>query len=86
MNEIALYLKRAREIIGERTPAEIIYDNAVVMYLAKGMEIRRAIDAANSEYPDEALKPEPDQWGYLTERYDYIRQHIAILKQLGIKE
>ncbi len=47
MNEITLYLKRAREIIGERTPAEIIYDNTVVTCLAKGMDIRRAIDAAN---------------------------------------
>ena len=80
MNEITAYVERPREIIGERTPVEIEYDNAVIACLSKGMDIRRAID------PDEALKPEPDHWTFLAERYDYIRQHNEILKKLRITE
>jgi hypothetical protein len=87
MNAITnAYLKRAREIIGDRTPAEIEYDNTVIVCLARGMDIQRAIDAANREHPDEALKPEPDQWTDLAARYDYLRQHHEILKKSGMKE
>jgi hypothetical protein len=41
VNEINAYLQRAREIIGDRTQAEIDYDNAVVAYLSAGMDIKR---------------------------------------------
>jgi hypothetical protein len=75
------YLKRAREIIGERTDGEIAYDNTVIAGLAKGRDIQGAIDAANREHPGEALLPKPDQWEDLAARYDYIRQHHEILKQ-----
>ena len=77
------YLKQAEEIIGERTPAEIDYDNRVVAGLAAGMDIRRAIEAANQDYPEEALKPAPDQWTDLAGRYNYLRQHNEILKKLA---
>lgn len=80
------YLKRARQIIGNRTPAETEYDNTVLACLAGGTDIQSAIAAANREHPDEALKPEPDQWVDLAARYDYLRQHKEILKKLGIKE
>ena len=39
-NQINAYLKRAREIIGDRSQAEIDYDNAVVAHLSRGMDIR----------------------------------------------
>lgn len=82
MNEtMNAYLRRAREIIGERTPAEIGYDNTVIAGLAVGMDIQRAIDAANREHPAEALKPKPNQWVDLAVRYDYLRQHNEVLKQ-----
>jgi hypothetical protein len=87
MNEtMNAYLKRAREIIGERTSAEIEYDNTVIAGLARGMDIQRAIDAANRERPGETLKPKPNQWVDLAVRYDYLRQHNEILKQSGSKE
>ena len=86
VNEINAYLQRAREIIGDRSPAEIAYDNSVVAQLSKGMDIKRAIRAANQEHPDEALKPGPDYWPDLAARYDHLLEHKAILKTLGMKE
>lgn len=87
MNEtMNVYLKRAREIVGKRTSAEIEYDNTVIAGLASGMDIQRAIDAANQKYPDEALKPMPNQWADLAARYDYLRQHNEILRILGRQE
>jgi hypothetical protein len=86
INEINTYLDRAREIIGDRSGAEIAYDNSVVAHLSSGMDIRRAVGAANLEHPDEALKPGPEHWDELVIRYDYIRVHKGILKRLGMKE
>ncbi|SPE55736.1 hypothetical protein SBV1_230016 [Verrucomicrobia bacterium] len=85
-NEINAYLQRAREIIGERSPGEIAYDNSVVTNLRRGMDIKRAIQSANHEHPEEALNPLPDQWPDLASRYDYMVEHKAILEKLGIKE
>ena len=85
-NEVNAYLERAREIIGDRSQAEIDYDNAVVAHLSNGKDIKRAIGAANREHPDEALEPGADHWSDLAARYDYIMEHNAILKRLGIKE
>jgi hypothetical protein len=50
------------------------------------MDIKRAIRAANQAHPEEALKPEPEHWEDLAARYDYIKEHKAILKTLGMKE
>ena len=80
------YLKRAREIIGNRTAAEIEYDNTVIACLARGMDIQGAIAAANREHPDEALRPKPNQWEDVAARYEYLLQHNEILKRSGIKE
>ena len=52
-NQINAYLERAREIIGDRSQAEIDYDNAVVASLSGGMDIKGAIASANRKYPDE---------------------------------
>ena len=48
------YLARARAILGDRTDTEIDYDNTVVAFLTKGMDVKSAVDAANGEHPDEA--------------------------------
>ena len=80
------YLQRAQEIIGERSNGEIDYDDAVVTHLSKGLDIKRAIQAANQQYPAEALEPSPDMWDDVAARYDYLKEHQAILKKLGIKE
>jgi hypothetical protein len=86
VNEINDYLQRAREIIGDRSPSEIAYDDCVAAHLSRGMDIKRAIRAANQEHPEEALAPGPDHWADLAARYEYILEHKAILKTLGMKE
>jgi hypothetical protein len=86
VNEINAYLERAREIIGDRSQAEIEYDNAVVAHLSVGKDIKRAIRAANREHPSEALQPGANGWPDLAARYDYLLEHQAILKRLGITE
>jgi hypothetical protein len=86
INLINSYLERAREIIGDRSPAEIDYDNAVVAHLSAGMDIKRTIAAANKQYPEEALRPNADDWTDLAARYQYIAEHKAILARLGMKE
>jgi hypothetical protein len=86
VNFINAYLARAREIIGDRSLAEIEYDNAVVAHLGTGMDIRRAIRAANLQFSEETLKPNSDHWTDLAERYDYLKEHKAILNRLGMKE
>ncbi|MCX6924593.1 MAG: hypothetical protein NT154_15465 [Verrucomicrobia bacterium] len=85
-NLLNAYLERAREIIGERSQAEIGYDNAVVAHLSMGKDIKSAIRAANQEHPEEALKPDADHWPDLAARYEYIKEHNMILKRLGMKE
>jgi hypothetical protein len=85
-NQIKAYLERAREIIGDRSQAEIAYDDAVVAHLSSGMDIKSAIAAANQEYPDEALLPGAGHWADLDARYQYIRDHKRILKRLGLNE
>ena len=86
VNQINAYLTSAREIIGDRSQAEIEYDNAVVAHLNTGMVIKRAIGAANQQYPEESLKPEADHWDDLAARYDYLKEHQVILKRLGMKK
>jgi hypothetical protein len=80
------YLARAREILGDRTHTEIEYDDTVVAFLAKGMDIKSAVDAANREHSDEALKPDSAHWEDLDARYGYISKHKSMLQKLGIKE
>ena len=80
------YLARARAILGDRTDTEIDYDNTVVAFLTKGMDVKSAVDAANREHPEEAIKPVPAHWEDLAARYDYITKHKLMLQKLGIKE
>ena len=86
VNQINAYLERAREIVGDRSQAEIDYDNEVVAQLGQGMDIKRAIAAVNQKHPEEALKPDASHWNDLTARYQYLTEHQAILKRLDIKE
>jgi hypothetical protein len=86
INEINAYLQSAREVIGERSPGEIEYDNAVVANLSARKSIKKAIAAANRQYPEEALNPGPEHWNDLAARYEYIREHKIILRKLGMSE
>jgi hypothetical protein len=75
------YLKRAQQIIGKRTPAEMRYDNTVIDGLAKGMDIQSAIAVANLEHPRQTLMPKSDQWADVAAHYEYLLDHEKILKQ-----
>jgi hypothetical protein len=86
VNLINAYLQRAREIIGERSTGEIKYDNAVVANLSAGLNIRKAIAAANRQFPAEALQPRAEHWADLSARYEYIREHQTMLRKLGMRE
>jgi hypothetical protein len=83
---INAYLARAREIIGDRTEGGAAYDNAVVAFLTNGQDIKKAISMANREHPAEALKPGANDWPDLAARYEYLKEHNAILKKLGMNE
>jgi len=80
------YFARAQEILGDRSATEIEYDNTVVAFLAKDMDIKSAVDAANRKHPDEALRSDPTHWEDLAARYDYISKHKLMPQKLGIRE
>jgi len=82
---ISMYLKRAQEIIGERSLEEIEYDNAVVANLEEGLNIKKAIETANNLHPKEALDPDMHSWDDVASRYQYLKQHKAILVKLNHK-
>lgn len=86
IDQINVYLESAREIIGERTKAEVDYDDAIISYLNEGKDIKQAITTANKLFPDEALEPDDSIMPDLQDRYEYISEHKKILKRLGIHE
>ena len=83
MNPIDQYLDRANEIIGERTPREEKYDNEVLLWLEKTGKIRKAINKANKKYPNEALQYNEDNIADILEHYNYLLNHMKIIRKLG---
>jgi len=77
------YLKRAQEIIGDRSSGEIDFDNAVVAHLEGGKGIKEAIGAANIQFTEEALDPAAYGWEDLESRYQYLKEHKSIVAQLN---
>lgn len=85
MSIIDYYFKRANEVIGERTPDEVEYDNAILRALKKGKTTPEAIRFANKLYPKEALEITDETINDLTSHYRYLLEHERILKMLGRK-
>jgi len=83
MNLIDQHLDRAHEIIGERTPREEKYDNEVLLWLEKTGKIRKAINKANKKYPNEALQYNEDNIADIREHYNYLLNHMKIIRKLG---
>jgi hypothetical protein len=83
MDLIEQYLSRSREIIGNRTQAEIRYDNEVLRWLRRGKNIEKAIDTANKKYPEEALKTDDSNIDNVVAHYDYLMQHDEIMRKLS---
>ena len=82
MDFIEQYLSRSQEIIGDRTRAEIRYDNEVVRWLRKGREIEKAIKKANKKYPSEALKLDGSNINDVASYYDYLLEHENIIHKI----
>lgn len=83
MNLIDQHLDRANEIIGERTTREEKYDDEVLLWLEKTGKIRKAINKANKKYPNEALQYNEDNIADIREHYDYLLNHMKIIRKLG---
>ena len=82
MDLVKLYLDRAAEIIGERTPGEERYDREVVLWLEKGKPIRKAIAKANEKYPGEALQVDDASLPDVQSHYEYLLEHERIMRRL----
>ena len=83
MDFIEQYLSRSQEIIGDRSRAEIRYDNEVIRWLRKGREIRKAIKKANKKYPNEALKLDGSDINDVVPYYDYLLEHENIIHKIS---
>ena len=83
MDFIEQYLLRSQEIIGDRSRAEIRYDNEVIRWLRKGREIKKAIKKANKKYPNEALKLEGSDINNVASYYDYLLEHENIIHKIS---
>jgi hypothetical protein len=77
-----MYLRRAEEIIGERTPAEIAHDDEVVTGLEMGLPIEAALANAAQKHPSEALQWNADSIGDIAAHYDYVKEHARIMKMI----
>ncbi len=77
------YMQRSQEIIGERTDEEEKYDNEVIKNLKKYGKIRKAINRANKEYPDEALEYNDENIDDIESHYDYLMKHMEIIGKIG---
>ncbi len=80
---IEAYLKRAEQIIGKRTPAEIAHDDDVVAGLEMGLPIEEALTRAAKRHPAEALSWDAGTIADITAHYDYLKEHAQILRKLG---
>lgn len=86
MSLIDQYLRRSQEIIGSRTRSEEQYDNVVITWLKKGLNIKRAIKKANKRYPDEALKVDQTNVDDVAAHYEYLMEHMEIMKRISSEQ
>ena len=77
------YLDRSDEIIGDRTPEEIAYDNEVIKQLRKGRDIKKALKMAARKYPSEALQWNEETIGDIAAHYEYLMEHEEITRKLS---
>ena len=83
MNKIVkAYLDNAAEIIGDRSPSEKAYDDAVVDALRQGKTIKESLAIAGTQFPNEALQWSDDNIEEIAAHYDYLRNHSDILKMI----
>lgn len=81
------YLQSSSEfsqMLAERSPAEVAYDNEVLVGLRKGMPIREALAAAAVKCPDEALQVDDATIGEVNDHYQYLKNHEDIIARFGV--
>lgn len=83
---IESYLKRAEQIIGKRTPAEIAHDDEVVAGLEMGLPIEVALSNAGQKHPVERISWDGGNIGEIAAHYDYLKEHAQILRKLGTQK
>ncbi len=83
MNILKQYLSRAKEIIGDRSPDEILYDQKVLAWLRYGQSIKAAIEMANQASPGEALMVTDENIAYVEDYYDHLLNHTSIMDKLS---
>ena len=76
---IETYLAAAVQVIGDRTPSEIAYDDAVVDGLNDGLSVELALARAGQLHPAEALQVSKDNIREITARYEYLREHAKVM-------
>lgn len=81
-----MYLRRAEQIIGERTPAEIKHDNEVIAGLEMGLPIEAALANAAQKCPSEALSWDAESIHDIAAHFDYLKEHARILKMMQDKK
>lgn len=79
------YLRRSQEIIGNRTRSEVRYDNEVIKWLKTGVDIREAISKASKKFPDEALRIDETNIDDVAAHYEYLMQHMEIMRRISPK-
>jgi hypothetical protein len=78
-NMLEAILARGDEVAGERTSAEIAYDDEVLAGLDSGLSIEAALAKAAETYPDEALQVDESQIEDVAAHYEFLGNHIKIL-------
>ena len=80
------YMRQAEQIIGQRTRAEIAHDDDIVAGLEMGLPIEAALANAAQKHPAEALPWDDSTIGDIAAHYDYLREHMQILRKLKSRE
>lgn len=75
--------KEFSQMLAERSPAEVAYDNEVLSELRKRVSIQKALEMAAKKYPDEALKVDINTIEEVNDHYQYLKNHEDILAKLN---
>ncbi len=84
MDFLETYLAQASELVGDRTPDEIAYDNAIIKELRKGRPIKKALKIAAGKYPDEALQWDKNTINDIAAHDEYLMNHEEIKNKMAV--
>jgi hypothetical protein len=82
----SLYLNNSSDfgqMLQERSPGEVAFDNEVLRCLRRGLEIREALATGAAKYPDEGLQWTEETLPDITAHYEYLLNHEDIVRMLS---